>query len=462
VLLSPPEESEGVASLRGHWEIPPEVAAKLAALPKDQRWQTIRRNLRLPPSAQLLWTDIADAILDTIAAQAPRARPEDDLFGLWVAFPAGPEPQVALAFDQPTEKALKQAVLATATGVEGFLELRPPSGAPDVPDEVRETVQVHLLDGDGQPLAHQAPDATGYFCFPALEAHPEFGTDYYLAVSIGESQHPSSGALDSEDYLPLLSLPGGAGSNRVLYVPVTLGTRTRVRLPAQLSSAHMPADFGIKIFGAPAAPEGLSWLAVSPSEAETLVEGFVISVLPWLQPALERAPRNPGIHVGIAVTPEDGATGLYAIRIPFRPPVPDPGPKRIPGARMRLELWRVGSEILETQVREVYEQTGVVPQTWARYYLRMSLVGAASEPSLTLTARPLVRSPWALSLGVAPAADPEIYALAASYKFAPTVDLLAGVGYQNGEDTCLVYGATLDLDWLLGRAFRSLREEPSP
>jgi len=387
-LLELPKAEEGEMVLRKAWEINATVALKLSGLPRDDRWRVIRRNLEMEPKDEVLWEEVADVIFEAIHQKASEGQGDRPALGLRVAFAGDDEPEVALALNGATEKALKTEVLKAMTGVEGFVELAAEGGIGE--RQFLRGVFVSLLASDKKTVLDTATsDARGYFCFSGLEVDEEFGRDYYLKY-----------AASSE-----------SGEAEPVYVPVTWGGRTRVHLRAQPTKAE--GIFNIDL-----------------DAMEQLIFGFRADY-PLLEQMLRGRPRNRGLHAGVAVTPDDGIGVLYAVRYPLRAPVPDRGPKLVSEASMRLE----------------HSSPEGLPE---RRYLRIVLVGQATEADLDLQSRPLIQFPWGVSLGVMPSTDPALYCLAASYEWNPALELVAGFGIQDDEDTSFVYGVTFDLGRLFG------------
>jgi len=426
VLVSFPatERMDAETSRKDAWTLGPDVFLRLVCLPgKDERWRTIGRNLGLTPDERFLWSEVADALFDTFGKTAPRVVTATPPFSLSVAFCLDaqdkPQPVGTLAFPRETEVALQAALPAAVTGIEGFVQWK--TGSPDGPSttEPAPRVQVDLLACDGKTvLQSKRTDAMGYFLFasPPLSSDRDLGSDAYVRVA----HFPA--AKDADE--PVALTPE---NSTTYYMPVIQGRRSRLQVAQAMP---MPGAKG-------AAPK-------TSKEVETSVVDFVggrnALVAQILSTALSVAPRNPGLHVGVAIA-HGQAAPLYASRIPFQPVnVPDYGPRPVPGAMMCLERW-------------------VPTDAPDRSYLRVVLFAHPSSEALSVKSRPLSRSLWGLSLGVSPNIGPSadnsstLYSLGASYEVIPEFELVAGAGKGANGGVSPVYGFTLDLEALFRNFF---------
>jgi len=432
VLLMPPaEESTTPANA---WEISADTAIKLARLPKDERWRAIRRNLGLAPGDSddlILWSEVADAVLDSIAKLPLEQEPGGQAFGLRVAFPgkdtSDPPPDVALVFSnteiEPSpgkqfdaESALKNDIADALTGVEGFVEFADDGASAPSPEELA-GIEVQLLDS-GKQLVAVSPVRQGYFCFPRLPVDPDFGSDYYVAAAM-KGEGPAG--LDSLH-------PDVAGASKAIYVPVMRGIRSRVRLTIPRPSGPFRA-FGEKGI------QTQDW-AISGGPAALLLQEFVegSSVLGIIT---QRLPANPGLHLGVVQVPDSGPKTFWSSRFVLRPPALDRGPQFVARGKMRIQCLTVEAE--EGPAR--------------RHYVKMMWLAHATIADLRLASRRVSETPWGIGIGVAPSADPALYVVGASYKLVRTAELLAGVGFQEGRSGSFVYGLTLDMNPILDGIF---------
>jgi len=428
VLLMPPaEESTSAGNV---WEITADTAIRLARLPSEDRWRAIRRNLGLAPGEGddlILWTEVADAVLDAIAALPFEQEPGGQAFGLRVAFPgtdtSDPPADVALVFprtkgdeargkESDPESALRDGIADALTGVEGFVGYADDGDPPSAKELAR--IEVRLLDADKRVVAVSAV-RQGYFCFPHLPVDPDFGDDYYVAASAkGDT------ALDLGS--------GTTDEAKEIYVPVMRGIRSRVRLtiPRPAKPFQIMGTKGLdteewSIDGGPAA------LLLQEFVAESSLLGVIT----------QRLPTNPGLHLGVVQPPDGGPTTLWSSRFVVKPPTLDRRPEFVARGKMRIQC-------------HTAEAGGVSAR---RHYLQMTWLAHAAPADLKLASRGVSQTPWGIGIGVAPSADPTLYAVGASYKVVRTAEVLAGMGFQEGHSTSFVYGLTLDMDPILNGIF---------
>jgi len=240
-----------------------------------------------------------------------------------------------------------------------------------------------------------APSGVATSVFPHLSAAGDFGGDYHLEVW-----------LDGEE---ILSKPE--------YVPVNKGARTFVVLRWQ------PLEKGL------------------PDTVVTIRES--IGQFSLLESVLERMTPNPGWHVGVVSVRGSGPQTLFSTRYLVKPPVRDRSPQLVSAGTMRLECL----------TPETSEDPGSFGYPKGVHYLRIVLLGHATEADLDLASRPTIETPWGVGIGVVPSADPTLYTIGPSYKLTRGVELVAGVAIQQDHSTSFVYGVTVDLDDVLDAIF---------
>jgi len=434
VLLMPPDESG--LSLESAWEISAEVAIKLGRLAGEPRWRAIRRNLGLGRQSLIMWTEVDDVLLDTIAKLPLAGEAAPAAFGLRVAFP-GPEttdakPDVALTLDRevrpakgeragrekpptagpPTESDLRSGIATTMTGVEGFVTMAPGSEAALA--DVLEAIEIRLT-GEGGDTRVTSPDAHGYFCFPHLPVDPDFGSDYDLHVA---SKPEPAGSEESGE--------GGVGVTPLDLpeVPVKAGARTRVVLTVAQLEPTVPK--GISIQGVRAA-FGVEGAALSSMITSFVGQNYLLGAV------LQRLPENPGLHLGAVGVRGAGLQPLWSTRYYLQPPKLDRRPQFVSRGTMRLECWTAAA-------------TAELPE---RRYLKVVWLARATEADLDLRSRRVTQTPWGISVGVVPSVSPALYSVGASYKLKSSLELIAGVGIQQNNPTSLLYGVAIDVDRIL-------------
>jgi hypothetical protein len=408
------------------WEINADLAIKLARLPQAERWHVIRRNLGLSPEDRadlILWSEVDDAAFAGIAKLLFEAEPGGRDFGLRVAFPdkatSDPPADVALTFSNADfkknakpriniESDLRQGVSEVLTGIEGFVEFAGGGGTPP-PPEALAGIEVRLFDS-GKQLVATSPVRRGYFCFSKLAVDPDFGSDYYLEAV-------------EKDALPVSA--GDLGEAKLIYVPVMRGIRTRLRLTVPAPQMPVLPEKGLQTGG---------W-AISGGPAALLLQQFVEGSS-LLGAITERLPANPGLHLGVVQT-DDGPATLWSSRFVLRPPILDRRPQFVTRGKLRLQCLTVASP----------------PSPAGLHYIKMTWLGHASQTELKLSSRHVNETPWGIGIGVAPNAEPALYAVGASYKVVPNAELLAGMGIQENRSNSFIYGLTLDADEILNGIF---------
>ena len=433
VLVMPPSGESMTAG--NAWEMNADLAIRLSRLPREVRWQAIRRNLGLAPDDTgdlILWSEVADAAFGCIAKLPLEKEPGAEEFGLRVAFPGKetPEspPDVALTFTNieternpkkqiNVESGLKQGIADAMTGIEGFVEFAADGGTPP-PFEALDQIQVQLFDCNKQPVA-VSQVCQGYFSFSNLAVDPDFGSDYYLKAVVKDD-----------------GVAGGptASTPEFVYAPVIPGIRTRVHFT--IPRPEMPFQ--------PGGEKGINtqnW-AISGGPAAMLLQNFV-GGNSILDAVTQRLTANPGLHVGVVQVPGSGPTTLWSSRFLIKPPVIDRRPQFVARGKMRLQ----GLTVRTAQGAASY------------HYVKITWLGHAEATELKLSSRHVKETPWGIGVGVAPSADPALYAVGASYKLLPQAELLAGLGIQEGKPNSFIYGLTLDVERVLSGVFGKNKEQ---
>lgn len=443
VLFVPPD---GEFETGNGWEISLDKAIRLGAMPPDERWQAIRRNLGLSPEEGkdfLLWREVVDELfqmLGTLARESGAATTPSG-YGLRVAFPnsdPGDNAEVALTFDPGKdnfEKRLSDRLSAAMTGVEGLVCLVDEDGQPVTEDWLPEFpgLRIRLLDGQGKEIAVRELRDYPYYCFPGLPNIPEWGSDYRVVLS-GEGGGSSDGKVVFEDYEMTMEAQ---------YVPVRAGMRSRKDLVVKLASrearqqAEKIEDFEKGIMDEIVPLSGILGLDVpgAISQAvDTLAGAYPLGLI------LNILPPNPGVHFGFVQTKDAGPQVFLSARFKFRADVPDRSPQFVAKGAIRMQVMTVPSESGRASA----------------HYIMVTWRGRASTAQLSLASRPVSRFPLGLGVGVVPTLSPALYSAGLSYKLLGGLEVYAGVGLRGAGDgteeitrTSFVYGLTVDVETVL-------------
>ena len=443
VLFMPPD---GEFETGNGWEISLERAIELGAMPPDERWRAIRRNLGLSPEDGkdfLLWREVVDELFQMLGtlAQGSGAAVTPSAYGLRVAFPnsnPGDNPEVALTFDPGKdgfEKRLSDRLSAALTGVEGLVSLVDEDGQPVTTDWLPgfPGLRIRLLDGQGKEIAVREISDYPYYCFPGLPGVPEWGSDYRVVLS-GAGEGSSDGRAVFEDYVMTMEAQ---------YVPVRAGMRSRKDLVVKLISrearqqAEKIEDFEKGIM------EEIGGLA---GLLETNVPGAIsqaVDTLTGIYPLgliLNILPPNPGVHFGFVQTKDAGPQVFLSARFKFRADVPDRSPRFVAKGAIRMQVMTVPSG----------------SGSASAHYVMVTWRGRASAAQLSLASRPVSRFPLGLGVGVVPSMSPALYSAGLSYKLLGGLEVYAGVGLRGAGDgteevtrTSFVYGLTVDVETVL-------------
>jgi hypothetical protein len=443
VLFVPPD---GEFESGNGWEISLERAIELGAMPPDERWRAIRRNLGLSPEAAkdfLLWREVVDELfqmLGTLAEESGAATAPSG-YGLRVAFPnsdPGDNPEVALTFDPGKdgfEKRLSDRLAAVLTGVEGSVSLVDEDGQPVTTDWLPgfPGLKFRLLDGQGKEIAVRELRDYPYYCFPGLPGVPEWGSDYRVVLS-GTGEGSSDGRAVFEDYVMTMDAQ---------YVPVRTGMRSRKDLVVKLivrearEQAEKTRDFEKGVM------EEIGGLA---GLLETNVPGVIsqaVDTLTGIYPLgliLNILPPNPGVHFGFVQTKDAGPQIFLSARFKFKADVPDRSPQFVAKGAIRMQVMTVPSDSGRASA----------------HYIMVTWRARASTAQLSLASRPVSRFPLGLGVGVVPTLSPALYSAGLSYKILGGLEIYAGVGLRGAGDgieevtrTSFVYGLTVDVETVL-------------
>jgi hypothetical protein len=407
VLLTAPDENT-MATGAAH-DLSFDEAIRLARLPHDERWRELRKTLGLAPDDLLVWSEMVDAIFDSLTDLTPQSRSKDADFGLQISFPGtdttNAKPDTLLTLGKSTEDRMKDAVNDAATGIEGFVEVAGGDAAESV--EALHSLECQLLDRAKTPVA-TSPIREGYCAFPHLKVNPAFGRNtYYVRIAATSKDFKVSEGRGQSDSPPQV----------VAYVL----TDQRTRVSFKVTLEHLRG----------ATPTTTATVSTDPT---TMIQGFTKG-LPLLDGLVQGLPPNPGLHIGAVEVPGSGTEWLFSLRYYLRAPVVDRRPHFVKNPHGTIHLQCV---------------TPLSPEAAAgQHYLRIVWSARAEPSELTLSSRPASEFPVGVSVGVVPALNPVVYSVGASYKLLPALELVAAAGIRKGRATVFIYGFTIDLQNVL-------------
>jgi hypothetical protein len=405
VLLTAPEEAT-MASGTAH-DLSFDEAIRLARLPKDERWRALRQTLGLAPDDLLVWSEMVDAIFDSLADLTRQSRPSDAEFGLQIAFPGtdttNAKPDGLLTLGKSTETRMKDALNDAATGIEGLIEVT--GGNAEDSAEVRHSLECQLLDRAKAPVATSSI-REGYCAFPHLKVNPAFGRDlYYVRIA------------STSENVRVSQSGGPQGGPAEQFAYVLQDQRTRVSFKVTVASSR----------------GGAAPTATSSSDPTAIIQGFTKS-LPFLDAVLQGLPPNPGLHIGAVEVPGSGPQWLFSLRYFLRAAVVDRRPHFVKNPHGTFHLQCL---------------TPLSPDAAGQHYLKIVWSAHAEQSELALSSRHVSQFPVGVSVGVVPALNPMLYSVGVSYKLHPTVELVAAAGIRKGRGTVFIYGFTIDLQNVL-------------
>lgn len=406
VLLTAPDEATMASGTPRDLSV--DEAIRLGRLPKDERWRELRRTLGLGPDDLLVWSEMVDAIFDSLVDLAPQFQSKEATFGLQIAFPGtdttNAKPDVLLTLGKPTETRMKDAVNDVATGIEALIDVAGGTAAESA--EALHSLECQLLDAAKAPVA-KSSIREGYCAFPLLKVNPAFGRDtYYVRVV---STAPNLRVAESGG-------PQDAPPQQVAYV--LKDQRTRVAFKVTLERSRGVAA---------------TTTATVVTDPTALITGFT-KALPLLDAVLQGLPPNPGLHVGAVEVPGSGVEWLFSLRYFLRPGVLDRRPHFVKNPHGTIHLQCL---------------TPLSPDAVGQHYVKIVWSAHAEQKELALSSRHVSQFPVGLSVGVVPALNPVLFSVGASYKLHPTVELVAAAGLRKNRPTVFVYGVTIDLQNLV-------------